>query len=44
MTKGADGKPSSTKKAVEDYIVPLDEKDKIAYANQRVTSDTVAAE
>ncbi len=44
MTKGSDGKPSSTKRDVEDYIVPLDEADKVAYANQRVTADTVAAE
>jgi succinate dehydrogenase/fumarate reductase flavoprotein subunit len=43
LTKGDDGKPAHAKKAVDDYIVEIDEDEKDAYNNQRVTS-TVAAE
>ena len=40
---GDDGKPAHAKKVVDDYIVEIDEDEKDAYNNQRVTS-TVAAE
>ncbi|MDC0116214.1 fumarate reductase/succinate dehydrogenase flavoprotein subunit, partial [Octadecabacter sp.] len=43
LTKGEDGKPAHRKKAVDDYIVEIDDDEKDAYKNQRVTK-TVAAE
>jgi len=43
LTKGADGKPTSTKKDVQPYVVDIDDDEKDAYNKQRVTS-TVAAE
>jgi succinate dehydrogenase/fumarate reductase flavoprotein subunit len=43
LTKGDDGKPAHSKKAVDDYIVEINDDEKDAYNNQRVTK-TVAAE
>lgn len=43
LTKGDDGKPAHRKQAIQDYIVEIEDDEKDAYNNQRVT-DTVAAE
>ena len=43
LTKGADGRPAHRKQKVQDYIVEIEDDEKDAYNNQRVTS-TVAAE
>ena len=43
LTKGDDGKPAHRKQDVQPYVVEIDEHEKDAYNNQRVTK-TVAAE
>ena len=47
LTKGEDGKPAHAKKAVQPYVVEIDESEKDAYDKQRVVADAdtvVAAE
>ncbi|MDF1670330.1 MAG: fumarate reductase/succinate dehydrogenase flavoprotein subunit [Roseovarius sp.] len=43
LTKGEDGKPAHHKREVQDYIVEIEDDEKDAYNNQRVTK-SVAAE
>ena len=42
MTKGADGKPQLTKKAVAPYVVEIEEHERDAYYKQRIHSSEAA--